>query len=146
MKEKITRIDKKTVLLLLLVTGATCLVVFRRYLFGNELLIFEDIGSDTSQQYMMQYATIIGRLRAGDLSLWNMDYGFGANMYMLNLFNPLLMILYLIGALFGYGVLPGLMAWWYVAEILLAAFCGYLYLSVFSLGEKAKAAAAASGK
>ena len=134
--------NKRTILLLLLVTAATCAVIFHRYLFGHEILAFEDIGSDTSQQYLMQYASIIGKIRRGDFSLWNAAYGFGANMYMLNLFNPCLMVLYLIGALFGFEVIPGLMVWWFVAEILAAAFCGYLYLSVFKLPEPAKAAAA----
>ena len=139
---KLTKINKRTIGLLLLATGVTCVAVFFRYLFGNEVLAFEDIGSDTSQQYLMQYASIINKIRSGDWSLWNSSYGFGANMYMLNLFNPMLVILYAIGALFGFEVLPGLMVWWFIAEILLAALCGYLYLSVFPLKESVKGAAA----
>ena len=134
--------NRRTVLLLLLAAAATCAVFFYRYLFGNEILAFEDIGSDTSQQYLMQYASIVGKIRRGDFSLWLAGYGFGANMYMLNLFNPCLIILYLIGALLGFEALPGLLVWWFIAEILAAAFCGYLYLSVFDLPEPVKAVSA----
>ena len=90
----------------------------------------------------MQYASIINKIRSGDFSLWNASYGLGANMYMLNLFNPMLILLYVIGALFGFEVLPGLLVWWFTGEILLAALAGYLYLSVFPLRESVKGIAA----
>ncbi|MDO4477820.1 MAG: YfhO family protein [Lachnospiraceae bacterium] len=140
-KERLTHLNRKTILILLSAVFVTCLIAFSYYVFGNEVMAFEDIGSDTSQQYLTQYATIISKLRAGDWSMWNEFYGLGANMYMLNMFNPLLIILYAVGALFGFAALPKLIIWWYIGEILLSAFSAYVFLSVFKLDEKAKAIA-----
>lgn len=140
-KTRLTKINRRTVGFLMLAVAVTCLAAFYRYIFCGDMMAFTDIGSDTTQQYLTQYATIISKIRQGDWSLWNEYYGFGANMYMLNLFNPLLMILYGIGALAGFQVIPRLMIWWYIGEILLSAFSAYVYLSVFRLDEKAKAIA-----
>ena len=139
---RLTKTDKKTLLILTAAVGITCLLVFRHYLFGGRVLAFIDIGSDTAQQYLAQYAVIIRKLRTGDLSLWSQVYGFGGSLYMLNMFNPLLILLYGIGAVFGAEVLPGLLVWWYAAEIVLAAVCAYVYLSVFDLSETIKGIAA----
>ena len=59
-----------TLLLLSLVTGATCMFVFREYIFGNRILAFYDIGSDTAEQYLSLYAMLIRKLQTGDLTLW----------------------------------------------------------------------------
>ena len=139
---RLTKTDKKTLLILTAAVGITCLLVFRHYLFGGRVLAFIDIGSDTAQQYLAQYAVIIRKLRTGDLSMWSQVYGFGGSLYMLNMFNPLLILLYGIGAVFGAEVLPGLLVWWYAAEIVLAAVCAYVYLSVFDLSETIKGIAA----
>ena len=66
------------IVILLVMVSLTCALVFRNFLFGEEYFIFDDIGSDTAQQYIAQYASIIDHIRSGDFSLWNFDYGFGA--------------------------------------------------------------------
>ncbi|MBQ0058786.1 MAG: YfhO family protein, partial [Lachnospiraceae bacterium] len=145
MKEKtrLTHINKRMLLTLLLVTGASCLLAFSRfYIFGDRVLVFKDIGSDTAQQYLALYASISEKIRSGDWTLWNVDNGFGVNMYMCNLFNPLLWILYVVGAIFGFSPVPQMLVWWFMLEILLAALCAYVYLSVFDLPEIAKGIAA----
>ena len=140
-KTKLTKMNRKTVLFLLLAVALTCLVAFNQYIFGNKLMAFDDIGSDTIQQYLTQYNTIITKIQNGDWSIWNEYYGFGANMYMLNPFNPMLIILYIIGIFSGIKTVAYVLIWWYMAEILLSAFCAYTYLSVFNLGERAKGVA-----
>ncbi|MGI6019994.1 MAG: YfhO family protein [Lachnospiraceae bacterium] len=129
------------IVILLVMVSLTCALVFRNFLFGEEYFIFDDIGSDTAQQYIAQYASIIDHIRSGDFSLWNFDYGFGAGMYVLNLFNPVLMILYFIVSITGVEALPSLMIYVFVSEIVLSSAACYLYLSVFGFREYAKTAA-----
>ena len=37
--------------------------MFGDYLFGDQLMIFQDIGSDTWQQYIMNYSAIVNDIR-----------------------------------------------------------------------------------
>ena len=38
-------------------------------------MIFNDIGSDTWQQYIMNYTSIVNHLRDGSFSLWDFNNG-----------------------------------------------------------------------
>lgn len=135
------KLNKTTVLLLALSIGVTCLIVFWEYIFGNRILAFYDIGSDTAEQYLSLYAMLIRKLGTGDLTLWGADNGFGINLNMLNMTNPALMLLYITGAIVGTARMPYLLIWIYILEIFAAGICCYLYLSVFRLDERAKAMA-----
>ena len=136
------KLNKITMLLLSAAIGATCMFVFREYIFGNRILAFYDIGSDTAEQYLSLYAMLIRKLQQGDLTLWGADNGFGINLNMLNMTNPALMLVYFIGAIIGTERMPYILVWIYMLEILTAGICCYLYLSVFRLDERAKAMAA----
>ena len=93
-KTKKRKQDLLTVFALVIMLGLSCLVIFKDYLLGNQLLVFNDIGSDTWQQYIMNYTSIVNHLRAGDFSLWDFSNGLGINMFNFNLFDPFLMLLY----------------------------------------------------
>ena len=136
------KLNKMTMLLLSAVIGATCMFVFSEYIFGNRILAFYDIGSDTAEQYLSLYAMLIRKLQSGDLTLWGADNGFGINLNMLNMTNPALMIVYFVGAVIGTERMPYMLVWVYMLEILAAGISCYLYLSVFRLDERAKAMAA----
>lgn len=120
----------------------TELIVFREYIFGGKLLAFYDIGSDTAQQYLPNYTSIVNKLRAGDFSLWDSHNAFGINMFLLNLTNPVLDLVYLIGVLAGTEIIPYLMLPMYLAEIIGGGIACYFFLSSFSFGENAKLLAA----
>lgn len=60
----------QSLLLLWGLLAASSLVIFRYFLFGDLLVVFNDAGSDTRQQYLMQYATIVNHLKTGNYSLW----------------------------------------------------------------------------
>lgn len=137
----LTQVSRKTLLLLLIATGAVCAAVFYSYLFGGRYFVFKDIGSDTLQLYLSEYASIIGKMRSGDLSFWDANNGFGVNMFMYNMGNPVLMVIYLIGFFFGNAAIPGCLVYIFIGEILGSAVCAYLYLSVLHLDERAKAIA-----
>ena len=82
------------ILLSVLVLLTAC-VVYHQYIFGNYVFLFSDIGSDTTEQYIMYYNSIVNHIRNGNFSLWDFTNGFGTSMYQLNLFNPTLWLIYL---------------------------------------------------
>ena len=96
--------ESQTRLLLLAALFVSCLFIFRSYLFGDSVLVFDDVGGDTWQQYTMHYASIVNHLRAGNFSLWDFTNGMGTNMFSLSLFDPSLILLYLIGVVLGLAV------------------------------------------
>ncbi|MER2025237.1 MAG: hypothetical protein ABS879_06425, partial [Eubacteriales bacterium] len=61
----------KTALVLSAAVLITCLIVFNEYIFGDRILAFYDIGSDTSQQYLPQILTVVRKLHEGDITLWD---------------------------------------------------------------------------
>lgn len=123
---------------------ASAVFIYRRFLFGDELWVFVglDIGSDTVQQYLHHYNTIINHIREGTFSFWDFNNGFGTNMFNLNMFDPALILVYALGVLFG----PEHIAWYLVymqiGQITLAGLVFYHYLSCFSFSKKTKCIAA----
>ena len=134
--------EKKTILWLCFLLLATCLVGLSKYLFEGRLFVFYDIGSDTWQQYISLYAAISRKIASGDLSLWSGTIGMGTGIFMLNPTNPALVIVYLLGAVFGTGIIPRIMIFLYIAQIFSAGIVAYLYLSTFSFREIPKLLAA----
>ena len=130
--------DKRMQLILCLVILAGCLYVFHTYLFGNDLFVFTDDGSDTKEQYLMQYNTIVNHLRAGDFSFWDFNYGLGTNLFMLNLTDPFLMLLYGAGVLFGPEHLPFYLVYYHIVKVLAAGWVCYRFLSCFPFMERVK--------
>lgn len=52
----------KSILLLMGLLLFSGIVIYWEFLFGNYYLAFNDVGSDTWQQYMMQYHTIVNHI------------------------------------------------------------------------------------
>lgn len=130
--------NTKALLFLWLLVLVSCLIIFREFIFGDKFAVFKDVGSDTIQQYLMQYNSIINAIRDGNLSLWDFTNGFGTSMYALNLFHPLLFLLYLAGAVLGPVRLPSLMVFFEIGQIFLAATALFFYLGEFKLTARAK--------
>ena len=127
-----------SLLILWAMTAVSCLVIFFPFLFGDKLAVFQDAGSDTRQQYMMQYATIVNHIKDGNFSFWDFNNGFGTSMLALNLFNPFLMLVYLAGVILGVGHIPGVLVFVILLEIFLAQLFCYLFLDCFSFSEGSK--------
>lgn len=128
----------QSLLLLWGLLAASSLVIFRYFLFGDLLVVFNDAGSDTRQQYLMQYATIVNHLKTGNYSLWDLNNGFGASMFSLNMSNIFLMLVYLAGYLFGIGRIPGVIVYLLLLQIVLAGTFCFLFLDNFSLSNRSK--------
>ena len=115
-----------------------CLLIFHNYIFGNETLVFDDIGSDTRQQYLMLYNSLVNHVRCGNLPFWDFSNGLGANAFVIQLTHPLLVFVYLGGILSGPEHLAGLMIYYYMAEICLSGSFCYLYLTGYRLSGPCK--------
>lgn len=113
-------------------------IMFRNYLFGNDIMVFDDIGSDTWQQYTMHYASIINHLRDGTFSFWDFTNGFGTSMFSLNMFDPTLILLYGIGVVLGPSHMMIYISWVQVLRILAAGFVFYRFLMKFSFSRQAR--------
>ena len=138
-KEKFLQVNMWTILVLTCAVIATCLVVFNEYVFGGRVMAFFDVGSDTIQQYVPQYSSIVNMLRNGTFALWNSSEGFGINMFLLNMTNPALVVIYALGFLFGTEQMTYFLVYVYIGEILLAGisftgiFPGFLPCVVYQL-------------
>ncbi len=133
---------KHPYLLLFLMISITGAIAYFPYIFGDSLFMFRDIGSDTAEQYLMQYSSIVNHIRNGNLSLWDFTNGFGTSMYQLNLFNPSLWLLYLAGIIAGPQVMAGCLIYLHLLLLILAGFAAWKYLSVFRFPFEARLLAA----
>ncbi|MCQ2499709.1 MAG: YfhO family protein [Lachnospiraceae bacterium] len=125
------------VLLFFLIALTGC-VAYYQYIFGNSLFMFRDIGSDTAEQYIMQYSTVVNHIRNGNLSFWDFTNGFGTSMYQLNLLNPSLWILYCIGIIAGPQMMAHALIYVHLLLLILSGFAAWKYLSRFSFSFEAR--------
>ena len=130
--------DVRALCFLFLLLSASCSFIFRDYLYGNDLMIFNDIGSDTWQQYIMNYTSIVNHLRDGSFSLWDFNNGLGINQFNFNLFDPFLMLLYGVGVVLGPAHMLLYINVIQILKIMVAAFAFYWFLSQFSFGVPSK--------
>ena len=137
MKKYITK-ESKTRLLLLAALFFSCLFIFRQYLFGDSVLVFDDVGGDTWQQYTMYYADIVNHLRAGDFSFWDFTNGIGTNLFTMLQADPSLILICLIGVVLG----PAHMLYYLVVlqilKIMAAGWIFYWFLSEFKYSRQSR--------
>ena len=130
--------DVRALCFLFLLLSASCSFIFRDYLYGNDLMIFNDIGSDTWQQYIMNYTSIVNHLRDGSFSLWDFNNGLGINQFNFNLFDLFLMLLYGVGVVLGPAHMLLYINVIQILKIMVAAFAFYWFLSQFSFSVLSK--------
>lgn len=130
--------DVRALCFLFLLLSASYSFIFRDYLYGNDLMIFNDIGSDTWQQYIMNYTSIVNHLRDGSFSLWDFNNGLGINQFNFNLFDPFLMLLYGVGVVLGPAHMLLYINVIQILKIMVAAFAFYWFLSQFSFSVLSK--------
>lgn len=129
-------------LLLTIAIAVSAAVVYYQYVFGDYIFLFNDIGSDTQQQYIMQYNTIINHLRDGNFSFWDFNNGFGTSMFQLTLADPSLWVLYILGWIFGPASCAYLLIYLHIGKMILAGLAAYYFLSCFSLSKRSRLLAA----
>ncbi|MCF0121889.1 MAG: YfhO family protein [Lachnospiraceae bacterium] len=141
-KKIVNRLKKHPKILLSILVLFTAYAVYHQYIFGNYVFLFRDIGSDTTEQYIMQYNSIVHHIRNGNFSFWDFTNGFGTSIYQMNLFTPTFWLIYLAGILFGPQVMPRCLIYIHILTILLSALAIWLFLSCFSFSAKGKIVAA----
>lgn len=129
-------------LVLAIAIAVSAVIVYYQYVFGNYIFMFNDIGSDTQQQYIMQYNTIVNHLRDGNISFWDFNNGFGTSMFQLTLADPSLWVLYLLGAIFGPASCAYLLIYLHIGKMILAGLAAFYFLSCFSLSKRSRLLAA----
>ncbi len=129
-------------LLLIITVIITAVIIYHKYIFCGYVFLFDDIGSDTKQQYIMQYNAVVNHIRTGNFSLWDLTNGFGTSLYNTNLFNPLIWILYLGGLIASPSAMAGMLIYVHIFAIVCAAAAAWWFLSVFDFLNKAKLTAA----
>lgn len=130
--------DRKTLLWLWLLILGGCLLVFHNYILGNETLVFGDVGSDTKNQYIMWYNSVVNHLREGTFSGWDFNNGFGVNVFIMNLTEPFAILVHFLGVLFGPEHISRIMIYVHILKMLLAGTASYYFLSVHPTSERAK--------
>lgn len=111
----------------LLLLSISVVFIYRNFIFGNSVYAFNDIGSDTTQQYLPLYIDLIHDICSGDISFWNSNFGMGSSRltYQSIYFDPFNAILIPMGILFGDSFLPGILL---TIQILKMAVCGLIFL------------------
>lgn len=66
-------------LLLGMVAALGLVVIYGRFYTGDLLFSYTDVGSDTSEQYVPYYLSLLRSIREGTLGFWNFDYGLGSS-------------------------------------------------------------------
>ena len=134
--------ESKTKLLLMAALFVSCLFMFREYLSGDLVMVYNDVGGDTWQQYTAYYASVVNHLRAGNFALWDFTNGIGINLFSWFQMDPSLILLLMIGVILG----PAHMLYYLVVlqimKILAAGIVFYMFLSEFSYSKQAKFMAA----
>ena len=145
MEKRDKRQKIRTVLILEVLLFFSGLLIYSQFVFGDRFLAFgtfADVGSDTVQQYLMHYHSVVNHIRDGNVSFWDFNNGFGVNVFQMNLFDPTLILLYLIGLVRGANHIWGALVYVQILRILMAGLAGYLFLSEFKLSERSKLFAA----
>ena len=145
MEKRDKRQKIRTVLILEVLLFFSGLLIYSQFVFGDRFLVFgtfADVGSDTVQQYLMHYHSVVNHIRDGNVSFWDFNNGFGVNIFQMNLFDPTLILLYLIGLVRGANHIWGALVYVQILRILMAGLAGYLFLSEFKLSERSKLFAA----
>ena len=124
-------IKKYPLLFLLIAIFLTGCIAYFYYTIRGYLFVFQDIGSDTKELYLPIFESISAHLKKGDFSFWDLTYGLGTSMYNQNLFHPTMLLLYVLGAIFGVDHIASFMIVIHFLHILLSGLTCYLFLHSF---------------
>lgn len=116
-----------------LISGFLALLLYSRYIFGDSVYIYCDLGSDTDTQYIPFYVDLVNSISSGSISLWNFNYGLGVSSMMTPtwLFDIFNLILIPTALIFGTSVIPLALAVIQVMKIILSAFLFDMFLRYY---------------
>jgi uncharacterized membrane protein YfhO len=112
------------------------IIIFRNFIFGGYLYIYQDIGIDTINSYYPYYLSFIKAINSGDLSFWFNNLGLGNNILSMSILftDPFFLILLPFGTTH---LVQGLLVK-AIVSILCAGIMFYIYEGNFCISERAK--------
>lgn len=119
------------ILILLIAVSLIISAVLGEFLFGDKLLLFTDIGSDTFYSYYAAYYFFTSYISAFQLPLWTFNIGAGSSVLILYqfLYDPFSIIFYFGGL----ENISRLIVWVFFLKILCASIFAYLYFSYLEI-------------
>lgn len=140
MKSRINIEDKKKVRILwglaLVISSALILGTF---IFGSRLFMFNDVGSDTINQYYPYYVSVVTRISEGTFGIWNSQHGLGTSLInnISQTLDPFGWIVILAGVIGGIDVIKYMLVFMQIIKIFCAAYLCRIYLKIFNVSETA---------
>lgn len=102
------------------------IAIYGSFFFGPSRFAYNDIGSDTLNQYVPYYLNLLDSIRDGSFGLWNFQYGLGVSFmsYQSWTLDPFNVVLVPLGLLFGNQALSFILVFIQALKVLL---CGFLF-------------------
>ena len=132
--------DKRTIrffwILALVVSSA---LIFGSFIFGDRLFMFNDVGSDTINQYYPYYVSAVTRIKEGTFGFWNSQHGLGTSLInnISQTLDPFGCMVILVGLIGGVGTIKYMLVFIQILKVFCAAFLCRKYLKVFNISEVA---------
>ena len=111
----------------ILLGGAGC-VLLAPFLFGDQILLYKDIGSDSINEEWPLFVLLSDYIRAVGIPSWSFQFGLGQSLYPYVghlLFNPVVWL--------PRDAIPGALAWQYLLRIILSGLLFFRFLELRGL-------------
>lgn len=128
--------DFRPILTMLGAVGLVSVGLFNQFLFGEKLMLFTDIGSDTYYSYYAVYYFLTTYVSSFHLPLWSFKLGAGSSVltqYQF-LYDPFTVVFYLVGV----DNISRAVVWVFVLKIFCAGTFTYIYLRYLGIGHYAR--------
>ncbi len=113
-----------------------CLVIFKDFIFKNNLYLYQDIGSDTINSYYPYYLNFIRAINKGDFSFWLSNIGMGNNILSMQALvcDPFIIVLLVFGEKY---LANGLLVM-SIIKIICAGIAFYMYEKNFTITKRVR--------
>lgn len=134
------RFRRRPAILLTYLMIVTAYFVFYDYITASRFLVFQDIGGDTTQEYLPVLNMIVAKIKACDWSWWTSTWGWGIDISNAQslVFDPFNLPLYFLGTFVSNQVMVYGICLNQIAKCFLCGYFTYLFLSQFSFNPWAK--------
>ena len=123
-------------LLLIVFIALTVMIVYGALVFSGKQYVYYDIGGgDEPEAYIPLYFYYIKKIAAGEISPWTFNNGLGTSTLSVSgyIFNPFILIVYIVGVLFGVSTINDMLLVVQIINILVCGLLCYKYLSNFKI-------------
>ena len=125
--------EAKIEIIFWLILIVSLIVIFFKFMIGEEYYMYLDSGLDIVNQYYPYYVNEILNIKEGKFSFWNFDYGFGTSIFNVNawamdIFGIALVV---IGLIVGVSKIHYLLVWMQIAKIIVIYLLSKKFLSYF---------------